>query len=282
MNDDIFDGTNAPAATPPAAPPPTPASAPPDDGRVERLEATVNKLVGTLTDLANQPAPVPAAPPAPRPSPGDLLSELASDPEKVVSRIAQETADRVVNQNLAPVVMQTLDVAAQQLLNGHANQVDAQFGAGTWDEMFRPQLEQDLARLKGVNPRALADPGTVEALVNRLYGGANFTKLIDRRDAHKTALSETEKAGIQKIISHLPQGGVPRLRGAGGNDEIPADVEQFIRETDAATGTTTDRKAFARLYNTGSDTGRGHRTDVLQYLEAVGASPDTLKAHGKQ
>ena len=277
MDDPIFD---SPTETPaPAAPPPPPPAAEPDP-RIERLENMVGSLVGKLDELARTPAPVAEAPPPPPKPTNDQLTDLAANPRDYIAQIARETATQHTNETLAPLVMQTLTNASQSLLNNHSTQVDAQFGAGTWDEMFRPQLEQDLARLKQANPQAMADSGTVEALVNRLYGGGNFNKLMERRGAHAAELTKQEEAGIAKIVSHLPQGGVPRLRSTKEGTELPEDVEQFLKTVDAKTGSTTDRKSYGKLYEAGTESGRGHRTDVLEYLKAVGASPDTVKSYG--
>jgi hypothetical protein len=253
-----------------------------NDARVDQLAAQVERLVSQLDSLANTPAPAPVAPePTPEPvAPGDALQELAADPQGFVAKTARDEAQRLVSEAVNPTVMQVLDAASQQLVNSHALRIEQEFGAGAWDDMFKPALEADLVRLREVSPRSLADPATIEALVNRLYGGENFTKLTERKAEHAKKLGEQEQEGLQKVARLVPQGGVPRLRKGNGEAGLPEDVEKFLKEVDAATGRPQDRERFEKLYATGEDTGRTHRTDVVEYLKAVGADPETIKQHG--
>jgi hypothetical protein len=191
----------------------------------------------------------------------------------VIQRVARETFQRAADENLNPAVLQVLDTASRQLVDGHRFTVDQKFGIGTFDELFKPQIEKDMLQLRSANPRATADPATVEALVNRLYGGDNFEKLEERRRNLETAHAR----GLTHLI---PAGGIPRLR-APLADELPTDVEQFLRDVERSTGELIDRKQYAKLYYSGHESGPGrHRTSVLDYLKAVGASPDTIKMYG--
>jgi hypothetical protein len=265
--------------TPPAQPP-EPATevaeqqAPPEPDRMDRLESAMSELTETVRLAAQQVAGQRQA--APPQSQEDFLNELAADPQGVISRVARQTFHESADETLNPAVMQVLDTGSKQLMAAHEARVDAEFGVGTFNEVFRPQLEKDVSQLRQANPRAMADPATMEALVNRLYGGDNFGMLLERRKA-------AEKEGRLGVGNHLmPSGGVPRLRGGGNaGDEIPADVETFIREVERSTGEQVDRKEYAKLYHTGVETGPGrHRTTVVDYLKAVGAEPDTLKMYG--
>lgn len=288
MDDPIFDGEGSeggeePATPEPKAPPapPAPTPDPQADARLNRLEGMVSELVTSLKQAAS--TPMPEAPAPPRPA-NERVNEFVTDPDGYINRIASETAQRLVAEAVNPVVMQTLDVSAQQLLGAHAVDVDTRFGTGTWAEMFQPQLEQDLGRLREVNPRALADKGTIDALVSRLYGGANFDRLVERRGKAAEAAAAAEEAGLAKIVSRIPGGvpggGIPRVR-QGAEGELPEGVETFLKETDKETGTTTNRKHFAKLLNAGTENPGGRRvTTVVDYLQAVGASPDTQKHYG--
>jgi len=204
----------------------------------------------------------------------DFLNEMAGDPQGVIQRVAADTFRKAAQETLNPAVMRVLDTASQQILATEQMRVDTEFGPGTFDEVFRPHIDLELAQLKGINPQAVADPGTVRALVDRRFGGENFDKLANRRMGYQRAM--------ERGAYGFPGGGVPRLRGARiGEDELPPDVEQFLRDTDKVTGEETDRKRFGKLFNTGRDVGPGrHRTTVLEYAKAIGADADTIKSLG--
>lgn len=268
MNDPIL--PDPMPAAPPEPPPPPPIG--PD--RMDRLEAAMGELTNTVRDAAIRLTQAPAAPPPQ--STADFLDRLATDPQGVIEQVAAEQFRKSANETLNPAVLQVLETSSQQQLSGHRSRIDDEFGEGTFDEVFRPQLDKDLGQLRLANPRAMADPGTLEALVNRLYGGDNFPVLLERRKG----LEASARARGQSHL--LPRGGIPRLRaGQNPNEEVPPDVETFLREVERSTGEQIDRKHYAKVYHTGVETGPGrHRTTVVDYLKAVGADPDTLKMYG--
>jgi hypothetical protein len=265
MDDPIL--PEAPAA--PAVP------APPATGdRMDRLESAMAQLTDTVRDAA---AALRATPPQPGPqrTNDELLSDLATDVRGTIRNEAGQAAREIMAQGLNPAILQVLENGNTALMRDHQNVIDSEFGEGTYDEVFKPQLERDIAQLKQVNPRAIADPQTMDALVNRLYGGPNFHMLSERRQAF-------EKTAQVRGLSHLlPRGGVPRLRVGNPAEELGPDHEQFLRETEKATGETIDRKQFARLLHTGRDTGPGrHRTDLADYLAVKGADKATKEKYG--
>jgi hypothetical protein len=181
----------------------------------------------------------------------------------------------VATQQLTPALVRTLDLAATQLVSEQAARVDAEIGAGTFDELFRPQVEKDLAELRRTNPEALANRQVVEALVNRLYGGDNFPVLSQRR-------RQLEQLAQSRGLSHLvPQGGSPRLRSLSGEPELTPEAELFLREVDKATGEHTDRKAFAKQMATGHESGPGrHRTSIADWAKAAALTEEQRKMYG--
>jgi hypothetical protein len=233
--------------------------------RLDRLEGSLEHLISTFNDAATrQPAPAPA--PQPTPDANALLSELAANPDTVIRRIAGEAVQRAVQEAVAPALTQVIDTAGQQLLERHAVQIDSKFGGGTWDEVFRPQLEQDIRTLRQANPRAVADSATVQALVDRVYG-PNYDRLSEKASKHTETMRAQEQAGIKKIVSALPIGGVPRLRQQG-SETLPDDAEEFFKSVERTTGERIDRKAFAKVYNAPAKNGR---TTLEDYLAATGA-----------
>lgn len=265
MDDQIL--PEEPAQAQPLPPAPAPA-----DARLDRLEQAMGQLADTVRDAANRLTQAPTAPPVQKPD--EFLNDLAANPQEVIRREAAFAA-RQVGQEQNPVLMNVLSASNQHLMNLHRQKVDGELGEGTFDELFLPQLNKDVAQLKSINPQAIADPATLEALVNRLYGGDNFPVLMERR----RNLEET--ARVRGVSHLLPSGGVPRLRAGNPQEEIHPDAELFLREVEKATGENVDRKTYTKLYHTGKATpAGGHRTDLADYLRAVGADADTKRKHG--
>lgn len=266
MDDPILPESTAAPAAPPVQTSQT------SDVRLDRLEQAMVNLAQTVESAAQRLTSAPAAAP-PRTS-EEFLNDLTTDPQGVIQRVAADTFRRAAQETLNPAVLRVLDTAKTQILASEQMRVDSEFGPGTFDEVIRPHLETELEQLRGMNPQAVADPNTVRALVDRRFGGENFDKLANRRMAYQRA--------VERGSYGMPGGGVPRLRGAKlGEDELPPDVEQFLRDTDKMTGTETDRKLFTKLFNTGRDVGPGrHRTTVLEYAKAIGADADTIKSLG--
>ncbi len=266
MNDPLFPPEPEPVQ-PVATPQPVQ-----EQQRMDRLEQAMNELTRTVADAA-QRLTVPQA--APQQTNDEFLSELASDPRGLITRVASAAAQQVANQQLTPALVRTLDLAASQLLSEQAQKVDSEIGAGTFDEFFRPQIDKDLAELRKTNPEALANKSVMEALVNRLYGGENFPVLSARR-------RQLEQLAQQRGLSHLvPTGGAPRLRSLSGEPELHPEAELFCRETDKATGEVTDRKAFAKQMATGHESGPGrHRTSLADWAKAAELTPEQRKMYG--
>jgi hypothetical protein len=248
---------------------------------MDRLEQTMAQIARSQQELsqtvadAAQRLTAPQAPSAPQQTNDEFLSELATDPRGLITRVASQAAQAVASQQLTPALVRTLDLAASQLISEQAQKVDAEVGAGTFDEFFRPQVEKDLAELRKTNPEALANRQVMEALVNRLYGGENFPVLSQRR-------RQLEQLAQQRGLSHLvPQGGAPRLRSLSGEPELNPEAELFLREVDKATGESTDRKAFAKTMATGHESGPGrHRTSIADWGKAADLTPDQRKMYG--
>jgi hypothetical protein len=252
--------------------PETPAP-PPQDNRMDRLEQAMAQLTDTVRDAANRLTQAPASP-APRTN-EEFLNDLAASPQEVIRREAAFAARQVASEHLNPAVLQVLDNGNTTLMHEHEMRIDQEFGEGTYKEVFAPQLEKDISQLRQVNPRAIADRGTIDALVNRLYGGENFPMLVERRQ-------RLEKTAGMRGLSHLiPGGGVPRLRVGNPAEETPPDVEGQLQNWEKTTGERIDRKHFAKLYHTGQDSGPGrHRTGLQDYLDVTGADKATKEKYG--
>lgn len=249
-------------------------AAPPAPDRFDRLERSMNELRDVVSAAAQAVSRMPAPQALPDEPPERFLERMAADPRGVIQEVARQQYSQTAQTDIGAPVRTMMEAAARQLISTHRSEIDSRFGNGTFDEVFRPQLEKDVNQLLSVNPQAAANPETVQALVDRLYGGANFTTLRERERAMETARSRGVLPG-----QVVPGGGVPRLRTFTG-DELPDDVEQFCRDVERSTGETVDRKAFAKLYHTGRESGPGrHRTTVADYLQAIGADADTKQRY---
>lgn len=238
------------------------------------LQQSMRELTEVVRSAAQAVSRMPAPAPAPEEPTDKFLERLASDPKGVIREVARGELAVGGEATAAPAMRTMFEAASKQLLATHRAEIDTRFGGGTYDELFKPQLEKDLAQLLANNPQVAAQPDTVQMLVDRLYGGANFAALRERERNMETARQRGIVPG-----SVVPGGGVPRLRQFTG-DELPDDVEVFIRNVERSTGEKVDRKAYAKLYYTGQESGPGrHRTNLADYLQATGADADTKRKY---
>lgn len=268
MEDQILDGETPEAPAAPPAPDPI-------DLRFSNLERSMADLTSVVKEAAQAVRGMPAVAAAPvNESPEQFLERMAADPAGTIRQVAQQQYQAESQRSVEPTMRTMLEAASRQLLSTHRTEIDNRFGSGTYDEVFKPQLEKDVLQLLQVNPAAAANPETVQALVDRLYGGANFATLRERERAMETARSRGVAPG-----QVVPTGGVPRLRQFTG-DELPPDVEQFLRDVEKSTGEKINRKDYAKLFHTGTESGPGrHRTSVADYLQAIGADADTKRIY---
>lgn len=262
-------GASATPATPASEPTPQPAA---DTSALQAQVAEMAKHIQTLTSNLNEAIsmPAPAQEPA-RPAPASkgevdaYLDRLAAQPRETISEEAKQAAMAVVKEAVGPTLSRIFDFGGSLVMEREQARVDDEFGSGTFQELYAPALQRDLANLKRVNPEATANHETVRALVDRITG-QQFSSLATRKEAAVKARSEARQKQAEELASHIPQGGV-RLRGrvgAGGGLELPAEFDQFSREISAATGEPIDRDTFAKLYHAGNT--------IDDFLKATGQS----------
>lgn len=262
-----------PILTETPAPPAAPAPAP--DSRLDQMQSQMTELRKLVETVGGQLLQNQQAQSQPRKSSDEVLTEFASDPQGVMKNIAREAVQEGLASSLGPAGAAVFDTVHRQLMAGHQAEIDYRFGEGAYDEHFKPALEQDFAQLRKINPQALADQATMDALVKRQYG-EHFDALRDRRE-------RLEKTAAARGMSHLiPTGGVPRLRIAGDpREELSADHELFIKETDRSTGQRTDPKAWAKLHHTGTQVGPDrHRTSLQDFADVTGMTPEKRAKYG--
>lgn len=264
MDDPILPTEPAPVPTPPA---PDPISS-----RFERLENSMANLANVVETVGNRLLQAPAQ--APPKTADEVFSEMAQDPMGLMQRVASDVMDRKFAGTMGPAASSVFDTVNRQMMAAHQSQIDYDFGEGAYEEYFKPQLDKDIAGLRQVNPQAVADQPTIEALVHRIYG-QKFQELRQRREA-------LEKTAANRGLSHLiPTGGVPRLRIGNPQEELTNDHELFIKETDRATGQRTDPKTFAKLLHSGTQSGpERHRTSLQDFADVMGMTKEQKEKYG--
>jgi hypothetical protein len=268
MRENLF-GTEEPAA-PVADTPETPAEEPAavPDGKIAALETSVaetnqavQNLAGRLESIFAQAAAQAEANNQPAQEPvaidnDQFLNELANDPSGTIDRRAQAVIAKMADEQLTPTLTTILETTHDTLLTKHEMEIDKEFGENTWSEIIQPAMEKDMANLRNVNYRAIADPGSIKALVDRQLG-LNFKTLRERATTKEKADQEVKEA---QVSQGLPQGGQPRIRMA--NSEPDEDAKLFFSEIEAATGDKIDTKTFMKLHNAGNT--------IDDYLAVVG------------
>ncbi len=250
-------------------------SAPQGDSRLDALQSQMSEMARSVQSLtsslaaameAPDPTPQPSAKPAPasKSEVDAFLDRLASQPRETIAEQAKEVAASVVREAMGPTLSRIFDFGGSLVLEQESSRVDGEFGAGTFQEIYAPQIQKDLANLRKVNPEAMANRETVRALVDRVTG-QQFTALADRKGTHVKKQADRRAQELDEIVSHIPQGGKGglRLRGRGpAGTDLPDDFDSFAREISAQTGEPMDRDTFAKLYAAGNT--------IDDYLKAVG------------
>ena len=229
--------------------------------QVSGTAAAVQSLTETLQAAINAPqqtAPVAESEAEPT-SVDDTLRELTTDPEALIKRISEETVNKARVDTFEPAIQQVYDAQHMQIMAEQKIEVDAEYGTGTWDEKFAPQLTPVYAQLRSVDPAKLADPNYVKA--NVAVVGYNLRgELATAKAATGKAAEEAKVAERTEIINALPSGSIRRVAGAKG--EVTQEMTEFLARTEKGGGGKVGGEEFEKLHNTGNS--------LAEYLEATG------------
>lgn len=211
--------------------------------------ATILQQINQQLQQLGRPAPAPEAAPL---DPNDLVSQLASDPEGTIKRVAQ-SALKEGNQAQLQVLGTLINTQHQNLVDDAEFDVDRQFGEGSWKEVIKPKLDPFLSELRTSNPTALADHQTLTRLVNMLKG-EQMQALVDRQTKHQQSLATQEEAGVKKLVDqispHLPAAGLKRVTNDPSGQDIPG--LDLMRAELKREGMEIDPKEFAKYHNAGN------------------------------
>jgi hypothetical protein len=162
----------------------------PFESRIEALQRE-NRELQERVQSTSQPAPR-----APEDD-GDFFSRFTTDPEAALRSVVQDE-----QKQLAPLLATMLDTQHQNLVTNHRLNLDARYGEGTWEEVFRPVLDEVFTNARKQNPTLLASPDFVEGEVLKLRG-FHEEALIERRQKAIEAQENTRRTGMDEISKHV-------------------------------------------------------------------------------
>jgi hypothetical protein len=237
-----------PGVTPqtPAAATPTPASITPAD--VDRLVSaldahtkSVNSTVGNWSQqVLKATQPQQPAKPAPA-ADDDALTDIAGKGWAPIDQRVEAAVGKVLKDTLAPYLgAQATDAASANESAARAS-VDAEFGAGTYDEVFKGRVDelfgdQTASRaIKGQFDRALA-----------LVKGEKFSALADKRAsaAAKRDADAKEAERVARSAPYLPgRGYIP----TGMENTLSDDDREKLKAVHRATGIGPTEEEAAKL-----------------------------------
>lgn len=204
----------------------------------------LNQLTQSIQQLG-QPPPQPPQEPTPV-DPNDRLNQFMSDPDKFIS----DVAFKVLKERAEPAVNQQLFGLFQTHKDSLRSQVDTQYGAGTWENVFeKPFMDRVTQTAKAGNPNVLADPTHLREVVNAV-AGANLDDLYKRRTERDSQTEEQRKAQHNEILEALrPQ--ITTLTGGTSlfdrdKPELTDEHRKILASIDEKTGGRTDPEQVAK------------------------------------
>ena len=156
---------------------------------------------------------------APKPAPAsneDLSTELLSNPKEALSREVsailepQVAAFQEQRQGIDNALFETQH---QLLIRDEKEKVDSEFGEGTWDKEFAPDLDPIFNNLRAQNPAALANQAIINQGVVGVKGGPKFDTLQKARVEAAEAAAQSNDRKVQDLASKVTTltGGAPMM-----------------------------------------------------------------------
>ena len=174
-----------------------------------------------------------------------------ADPAGSVAKIARQVMDSGLKEQVAPILSMGVEAIHNQAMEGMRNEIDSQWGSGTFEKEFLPELQPLIDRARRDAPSQLGDTGALRRTVDAVKG-MKFERLVQLKKEHEekqAAQREEERLDMQKFVtSNLPAGLVRTEKGGGLNEEGKAFLERIYR----ATGEQVNEKSFLASLNSGS------------------------------
>ncbi len=235
--------TPAPATTPAAAP--SAALSPADlDRVVAAIDAhtkTVQKTVGDWSQQvirSGQPAPAPTPKPA---ADDDALTAIAADGWKPLDARVTGAVEKALKETLVPYLGAQANDAATAHEAAIRERVDKDFGAGSYDELFKSRVEELFGgetaskAIRGQWDRALA-----------LVKGEKFAELADKRAKASAdrAAADKEAERVARNAPYMPGSG---YRPTGHENTLSDDDRDQLKRVRAATGVAPSEEDAAKM-----------------------------------
>ncbi len=266
MEDALFTSDPPPATTPPNGnSTPTPETTPDpaaalaaqaeqitaQGAQISELTSTVGSLVqGIQAHQAQQASPPPVESEGP---PETFNDRLIANPQGAIEQLI---ADQL--KGITPVLGGILGSGAAAITAQKALLVDQEFGAGAWAEFFEKPMDMLQEKRRTTNPASLMDQSLLDGDINSLKG-IHLDKLVDfRTKSRETVLAkakEGEETLLSSVLKQIPNrtnltGGIGIL--PNGDEVITPELEGFLKERSAATGTQIDPKTWVKKMDYGS------------------------------
>lgn len=210
--------TPAPAAEPTAAPAPAAVTR-------EDLGAIVQAINGwsqQVVQHVQQGQPQQQAP-APRQDPDDLLTRLAQNDTSPI----QGLIDARLKEAVVPFLGAQIQEAAAANESASRAQIDAEFGAGTYDATFKPAVDAQLSS----SPTTRGFKTSWDQAVSSVKG-QKFGELMGKHTAHKAAeAAAVAAAETKRHAAWLPANGFAPIPTNALSDDDTALMAEISRKT---------------------------------------------------
>ncbi|MCP4113856.1 MAG: hypothetical protein GY737_00345 [Desulfobacteraceae bacterium] len=174
-------------------------------GSNEQAQALATQLAQTQQSLARLEGQVSAQPQVAHPEDTTPFADrLVNDPEGVIEQKAKD-ANADLRERLEASEVRYNQVAHIALIQAEANAVDAEFGAGTYQEILAPQLNAHFANQTGAAANNLADPEWVKVQVNAVKG-FKIQDLVTKGQATRDATVTKQNEDLAKLIEATQAG----------------------------------------------------------------------------
>lgn len=165
------------------------------------LQSRIDDLEGMNRDLQSRLETRQTPEPVIDPSNEEFYNEFATDPQGTLKKQIESQLNDGLRQ-MAPLLQQHNAAAHNAYLAGHQQEIDREFGAGTYRDEFAPILEKRFDQMRQVDPTRLSDPEWLSTEVNGVKG-FKFDTLLGRRTSHAEKSEEARTAEVQQMAEHL-------------------------------------------------------------------------------
>jgi hypothetical protein len=234
VDDNLFEGTGqqdqqTQQSAAPATPPAPQLDLSPVVNEIKALTQRIVQVEDFLQNVSNQQQQ--QAAPAPPLNDEDLSTQLLTDPKGTLEKQFEEFA----KQKLGPALQTQFADRRDELVDHHRSTIDGEFGSGTWDELFVPELQD---AFKNMPPEMAASRGHLRVMVNAIKG--------DKLDQLVEKAAALEEKAEQEAAAEPPA-----MLGAGharpAEPTISQDLKDFLQDQNKALGTNMSVKEWQEL-----------------------------------